>query len=377
MKKKAISAILAAAIAVSVFSGCGTSGKKTKPQPADTKTVSSENSTKDAAEDASVLRSGVLSYLNYSEDQFNFLVEANQPLIHLLESKGYATIKDRKDYSKNTQIETTFYDSLDSMVMALHAGEIDYIDDLPQCTADYLCQRDDELEAPIHYNMEKKREENSFEYIAFQRLSNGFAFLLKQDDYQLCDDFNRVIAEMEGDKTLERLVKEQITDVAEGKEPAAVELAQKDGRETLKIAVTGSLPPIDYVAADGSFAGFNTAFLAEVGERLGKNIRLVQVDSPGRAAALASGNVDVVFWCRQNPMGSKFANMLKSELQDIFEGNKENMTEEEATILDKSMEAFWDGETQIMRDIPDGCIATEPYYRDICVPVVQKNALED
>lgn len=57
----------------------------------------------------------------------------------------------------------------------------------------------------------------------------------------------------------------------------------------MKVGVTGDLPPMDYVAPDGRFAGFNTAVLAEIGKRMQRNIKLVQVDSIGRALALSEG----------------------------------------------------------------------------------------
>ena len=69
-----------------------------------------------------------------------------------------------------------------------------------------------------------------------------------------------------------------------------------EGAETVRVAVTGSLPPMDYIAADGTPAGFNTALPAEIGNRIGKNIELVQVDSVDRAATLASGTVDAVLY---------------------------------------------------------------------------------
>ena len=47
---------------------------------------------------------------------------------------------------------------------------------------------------------------------------------------------------------------------------------------------------------DGKPAGFNTAVLAEIGNRLLRNIELVDVDSGARATALTSKQVDVVFW---------------------------------------------------------------------------------
>ena len=68
------------------------------------------------------------------------------------------------------------------------------------------------------------------------------------------------------------------------------------GADTIKVAVTGDLPPIDFVLADGRPAGFNTAVLAEIGKRLRLNIELLNIDSGARAAALASGRADVIFW---------------------------------------------------------------------------------
>lgn len=56
------------------------------------------------------------------------------------------------------------------------------------------------------------------------------------------------------------------------------------------------MPPLDLVLPDGSPAGFNTALLAEISKRIGKNIELVQVDTVARAAALTSKVIDVVFW---------------------------------------------------------------------------------
>ena len=60
--------------------------------------------------------------------------------------------------------------------------------------------------------------------------------------------------------------------------------------------MTGDLPPLDFVNTDGTPAGFNTALLAEIAKRLGKNIAVVQIDSGARAAALSSEQIDVIFW---------------------------------------------------------------------------------
>ena len=56
------------------------------------------------------------------------------------------------------------------------------------------------------------------------------------------------------------------------------------------------MPPIDYIDEGGNPAGFNTALLAELGRRLHANMKLVNIESGARTAALVSGRVDVVFW---------------------------------------------------------------------------------
>ena len=101
---------------------------------------------------------------------------------------------------------------------------------------------------------------------------------------------------MRDDGTLEKLTKQYITDLKVGEEPDAVEIQRFDGADTIKVAITGDLPPLDLVLADGKAAGFNTAVLSEIGKRLQKNIELVQIESAARAAALESGRVDISFW---------------------------------------------------------------------------------
>ena len=81
-------------------------------------------------------------------------------------------------------------------------------------------------------------------------------------------------------------------------EPEAVKFEKFENAGSVKVAVTGDMPPIDYIAADGTPAGFNTAVLAEIAKRMKVNIELLNIDSGARAAALASKRADVVFWFR-------------------------------------------------------------------------------
>ena len=147
-------------------------------------------------------------------------------------------------------------------------------------------------------------------------------------------------------------------------EISPVALPRIEGAPTLRVAVTGTLPPMDYVAPDGAPAGFNTAMLAEIGNRIGRNIELVQVDSVGRAAALASSVADAVFWARtvvtpeDDAQASKEA--LAAELERL-ERHREELPEEAFAILERFI-SFFDSCTDSRLDMAEGTIVTVPYY---------------
>ena len=168
---------------------------------------------------------------------------------------------------------------------------------------------------------------------------------------------------------MEKLVQDHITAAINGDEISPIRMPVIDGAETIKVAVTGALPPMDYVVADGTPAGFNTAVLAEIANRTGKNIEIVVVDSLGRAAALASGTVDAVFWTRTSSLGQKLSAMTEEERKAYRAEMDANMTEEEVQMLHEFIERanlpVYSGS-----DMPEGTIVTEPYFSDVLVPVM-------
>ena len=63
--------------------------------------------------------------------------------------------------------------------------------------------------------------------------------------------------------TLDSLIQQYIYS-ADGSDATPVEFAHFDGAETIRFAVTGDVPPIDYIDPSGTPAGFNTAVLSEM-----------------------------------------------------------------------------------------------------------------
>ena len=317
---------------------------------------------------------GVLTYLNISEEEYQAFLSVRTEIIDILKESGYVTdsLSDAPRAGQAEPIRVEYFDSLDALLMALKAGRIRYLE-VFQSTAEYLSARDEELVSFLKYDLEKERVR--FAKAAMGSLTTGFSFMMLEDKTELRDAFNAVIADMKADGTLDALAKTYIKGAIGGGELPAVQPEKVDGRGTLRVAVTGALPPFDYVAADGTPAGYNTAVLAEIGKRLDKNIELVQVDSVGRAAALSSGAADIVFWTRSAEDGDMFHAMSGNEFNAFSSEKKAKFSEKEIAILEK-LDEVMSREKAYDMDMPAGTVITDPYYIDIAVPVALRSTLD-
>ncbi|WP_297965848.1 transporter substrate-binding domain-containing protein [uncultured Anaerovibrio sp.] len=290
--KKAAAILLGCALAGAVLVGCG-------GQP-----VSQKDTNQDGK---NLVKVGLLTRQNLSEDKLNAL----------LKEKG----------SSDQAMLFTYYDNLSAMQMGLESGKIESMR-IYKSVAKYLTERNNNM--AVKDVADKPMDE--------------FCFGVRKEDDKLKADLDRVIADMKADGTLDKLAKEYITDLKPGAEPPAVTLPFQPGDVPLRIAVTGDLPPLDLVKADGSAAGFNTAILAEIGKRLKCSIEVVQVASGGRAATLTSKKADVVFWT---------VVPLEKKTNNEAVGIKGLFMPRDA-------------------DVPDGMALTESYFKDEVVDVVKK-----
>lgn len=238
--KKNLLAVLLCIVMTALLAGCGGGGEQKTPAPADNEK-----------------KVGAIKHLNESEEDFGKSLGDNH--------------------------KATFYDSMNAMQMALDAGQIDAISTYKN-VADYLVARNDKFEIVPD---------------STSKFSDYFCFAVRGSDIELHRELDVALDAMTKDGTLEKLTKEYITDLKKDQDPPAVEIQHIDGADTLKIAVTGDLPPMDLVLANGQVAGFNTAMLAEMAKRLNKNVEIIQVESAARASALTSDKADVIFWAIQ------------------------------------------------------------------------------
>ena len=212
------------------------------------------------------IKFGVLTKLNTTEEEFS-----------------EAWRKTFAPNNENLEITVKFYDSLTAMQMAMNAGEINQMV-LPEAAAHYLLNQNSEYETTLSL-----RSKSPY----------GLAFGFHEDNKALRDKFNEALAILGRNWRLAALEGVYIASPSRT-EPEPVKFKKFNGADTIKIAITGDLPPIDFILADGTPAGFNTAVLAEVGNILHMNIELINVEAGARTAALASGRADVVFWYEVN-----------------------------------------------------------------------------
>lgn len=247
MKLKKIAAMfVSCALAGTLLTGCGDTAK-TQSQQED-------------------IQLGMLKNLNVNEKLYDGIMKKIE------EDAGI----------KLNHHQAVFFDDLEIMQLSLKSKLIDELS-VYKCVADYLMAIDPNFEMAENHVGNKK-------------VMDKFAFAMRAEDTELKNSINAVLEEMTNDGTLDKLTQTYITSLKDGEDPPAVAFETFDGADTIKIGITGDLPPLDLILANGKAAGFNTALLSEIGKRLHKNIELVQIKTATRAAALVSNTIDVSFW---------------------------------------------------------------------------------
>jgi ABC-type amino acid transport substrate-binding protein len=357
--KKLITLLLTLALALSLCA-CGAKTEEAAEETAGETAETAAEETQEAPENREVVM-GTLSLLNFTEEES--LAREKGKLVAITYLEEHGAYHSEKDLSNIPEISgVIFYDTLDAMLMALEAGDITSAE-VPVCVADYLCARNDKLTKRGTYDL--SGADDFTEKVAY-RLGVGYSFLTKEEKTALRDEIDQALMKMKEDGTLDALIQTYITDGISA-EPEPAEFTKTDG-ETFRVAVTGALPPMDYVAADGTPAGFNTALLAELGRRMNVNFELVQVDSLGRAAALASGNVDLVFWTNGADGRDHGGRHTGEEYAAFKEDKRASLTEEQIALME-AIDGVLDYEKIQNKDIPDGTIITQPYFSDLLVAV--------
>ena len=181
--------------------------------------------------------------------------------------------------------EHCFYNNLSTALMDLKNGNIALINS-EKSMAEYVVARNPEFEL---ISSDDEKSLGLFEV--------HFSMMTMDSNKEVYDILNNAIKDMKADGTLDSLIANELKAYIES-DPEAKDLPKFDGARTIKIGVTGDVPPMDFVASNGKAAGFNIALLTEIANRAQVNFELVQIESGSRPMALSSGKVDAVFWTK-------------------------------------------------------------------------------
>ena len=220
--------------------------------------IAAPMSAKTAKQDYSFLngKTGAVTFIRLSEENFKDIINGRL----------------------GSKIEKLIYnDSLMGNLSMLKSGRVDFVM-TPNISADYIAQRNPDLKSVIF------------------PVDNNLVMMLRDSDVKLRDSFDAAIGKLKASGKLAELYKKWITDLPAGQEPAAATIEKTSYPETIYVGVSGDLPPLDYVAADGKPAGYNIALLAEISKVIEKNIEILSLDSRARITALHSKKIDVFFW---------------------------------------------------------------------------------
>ena len=177
--------------------------------------------------------------------------------------------------------ELVNYGSLSSALMDLESGKIAYVV-VEASTANYVAAHNENI---------------IVRYPATDCVKTNFSMMTMENNKEAYDILNNAIKAMKDDGTLASLIENELKAYINS-DPTPKDLPHFDGAKTIKVGVTGDMPPMDFVAANGKAAGFNIALLTEIANRAQVNIELVQIETGARAISLSSGKVDAVFWTK-------------------------------------------------------------------------------
>lgn len=186
--------------------------------------------------------------------------------------------------------------SIDECLAALYSDDADAMW-VPDVSARYLADRDYDLEIMDTSDMAaiENTEEPRFAFGMAARNDAEGRTLVEQLDYAL--DF------LEGDGILEVLKSDYIDNALDAEPYTVKNMVVNDSvhklyyysSDPIIVGVTGAVPPLELIDANGRPYGFCVALMDEVGQVLQRGVEFVVLDNETAFTSLMSGRVDVIF----------------------------------------------------------------------------------
>jgi polar amino acid transport system substrate-binding protein len=126
--------------------------------------------------------------------------------------------------------------------------------------------------------------------------TSSLSMLARASDSALVSEINTAIEKLRDDGTLEKLVKDYISDADENTLASAPTASGGGGSTDLRIGISGQWPPFDYITPSGAATGFNVALSTAVADKLGRTVQFVTIPPEQKFTALMSDRIDLYFF---------------------------------------------------------------------------------
>ena len=194
------------------------------------------------------------------------------------------------------------YKNIDEALYALKTGKVAAVW-TADVTADYLVNSGKDPDSDKKLITVDDTGTASIMELPEERFEFGFAVKNNKKGLELTESLNNAIKTLEADGILEGLRQKYIFDAGKAepfteKDMIIAGKAYKQAfskNDTLRIGITGAVPPVEMVDEDGDPYGFCVAFMDEVGQQLGRNVEFVVLDNETVFSSLMSGRIDAVF----------------------------------------------------------------------------------
>ena len=328
-----------------------------------------------AQADAKIQKIGVLSLLNMTEQEYA-KIERNRVAAAALLDEDAPGAELAAEALIADEPEIIYFDRLNDLIIALTSGAIQAAD-LPMEVACYAAARNEGLK--LISIVDPGEDVDDIDEVQDLLWSSvfccDFSFMAREENKDLLEEINRAAMEIYEDGTEGLLYETYVLEAIEG-DPDVEELEWTEGWDTIRVLVTGDMPPIDYMTPDGKPTGFNVAMLKEIGRRLQKNIELISADAGSRGLMLANDKADIAFWTRANvgAMTMEEEGLTNDDWEQIFSFDD---ADDELTAKIDALVPEFDGDTYARMDIPEGLtIGDDYYFSTVSTLLVNESVLE-
>ena len=192
------------------------------------------------------------------------------------------------------------YKNFDEALFSLKSGENDAIWAC-DVSADYLIKKYDGL-AKVDEELTSDIQKTDS-----ARFSFGMA-LKKNSGEKLKEEIDEALSSLKADGTLAELISKyvdnaEIFETEDGKKSRFYpeNMKKVSGSGSIKVGITGAVPPLELLDEDMEPYGFCVALMDEIGQKLNKKIKFVYIDNETAFTSLMSGKIDLLFTYGTSP----------------------------------------------------------------------------